>query len=73
MKNSEKFEGKIYHILGTIFSCISSCYFMLQYAFHGVEGIVGNIREFTTISILFGAVMAVTSVVLYLRKSLSNW
>lgn len=72
MKKSDKLERKIYHILGAVFGCISSCYFIFQHLFDEVEGITNNIGTFSTMSIVFGFIMAITSTIFYLRKQLSQ-
>ena len=71
MKNLNQSEEKIYYILGSIYGCLTSCYFMLQFAFNGVEGITRNIGFFSSISIVFSFVMAAVYMVKYIKKLLA--
>lgn len=68
MKNVDKLERKVYQIIGSIFGCIASGYFMIQLALNGTQGIIENIELFSSFSILFSITLAISSLILYVRK-----
>lgn len=72
MKTLTKNEKKIYSITGSIYGCLISCYMIIVYLFHGVPGIIATVPNLTFFGMLFGAIMSICSMILYIRRLITT-